>query len=66
MLPNNNDTLYRYSRLRSQEIRDEVESARDYPMRPHILRRRITILAGLALVGLTVVVMTLALGWWIL
>ena len=66
MLPNNNDTMYRYARMRSQEIRNEVASARNDAVRPHNLRRRMTVLAGVALVGLTVVVITLALGWWVL
>jgi len=66
MFQNNDEYMYRYSRMRSKEIRDDVESARNDPVRSHILRRRIAVLAGVALVGLTVVLMTLALGWWVL
>jgi hypothetical protein len=66
MFPNNDEIMYRYARMRGREIRREVESARDDQVRSHSLRRRLTVLAGLALVGLTVAVMTLALGWWVL
>jgi len=66
MFPNNDEIMYRYARMRGKEIRSEVESARDNRVRSHSLRRRLTVLAGLALVGLTVAVMTLALGWWVL
>ena len=66
MFPNNDEIMYRYSRMRSQEIQNEVASARDDQKRAHILRRRFTALAGVALVVLTMVAMTLALGWWVL
>ena len=63
MFPNNDEIMYRAARMHGQDIRNEVEAARDDQVRSHILRRRITVLA---LVGLTMVVMTLALGWWAL
>jgi len=64
MFPNN-EIMYRYARMRSKEIRDEVEASRDIRIDNHILRRRIAVLAGVALVGLTLAVTTLALSWWI-
>jgi hypothetical protein len=66
MLPNNDEIMYRYARMRSQEIRNEVEAGRDGPIRAHNLRRRLALLTGLALIGLTLAVTTLALGWWVL
>ena len=66
MLPNNDEIMYRYARMRSKEIRNEVDAGRDDPMRAHILRRRLKLLTGVALIGLTLAVTTLALGWWVL
>jgi hypothetical protein len=66
MFPNNDEIMYRYARMRSKEIHDEVQAARDDRIGAHILRRWIAVLAGVALVGLTLAVTTLALGWWIL
>jgi hypothetical protein len=64
MFPNN-ELMYRYARMRGKEIHDEVEAARNHRIDAHILRHRIALLAGVALVGLTLAVTTLALGWWI-
>ena len=66
MFPNNYEIMYRYARMRSKEIRNEVEAGRDDRIRAHILRRRLTLLTGVALIGLTLAVTTLALGWWVL
>jgi hypothetical protein len=66
MLPNNNDTMYRIARMRAKEIHDDVESARDDQIREHILRRRIVVLAGAALIGLVLAVTILALTGWTL
>ena len=66
MLPNNDEIMYRYARMRSQEIRNEVIAGRDDPIRAHILRRRLTLLTGVALIGLTLAVTLLALGWFVL
>jgi hypothetical protein len=63
MFPNNHEIMYRYARLHNKEIQDDVESARGGRVRAHILRRR---LAVVAVVGLTLIVMTLALGWWVI
>lgn len=63
MYPNNDEIMYRAARMHGKDVQNEVQSARDDQVRSHILRRRITVLA---LVGLTMVVMTLALGWWVL
>ena len=65
MLPNNDEIMYRYARMRSREIRNEVEAGRDDPIQAHILRRRLMLLAGVVLIGLTLTVTTLAL-WWVL
>jgi hypothetical protein len=66
MLPNNDEIMYRYARMRSKEIRGEVEAGRDDPIRAHILRRRLKLLTSLAAIALTLAVATLALGWWVL
>ena len=65
MFPNN-EIMYRYALMRSKEIRAEVAAARGNRIDTHILRHRFGVLAGVALVGLTLAVTTLALGWWIL
>ena len=66
MFPNNDEIMYRYARMRSKEIQDEVAKDRAYQIGAHNLWRRIAVLAGVALVGLTLAITTLALGWWIL
>jgi len=66
MLPNNDEIMYRLARMRSKEIRNEVNAGRDDPIRAHILRRRLALLTGVALIGLTLAVTMLALGWWVL
>jgi hypothetical protein len=66
MFPNNDEIMYRYSKMHAKEIHDEVESARDDQVHAHILRRRMAVLAALVLVGLTLAVTILALGWWML
>jgi hypothetical protein len=66
MLPNNDEIMYRYARMRSKEIQNEVTAGRDDPVRAHILRRRLTLLTGAVLIGLTLALTTLALGWWVL
>ncbi len=63
MFPNNDEIMYRYGRMHGKEVQNEVESVRTDEVRAHILRRKIALLA---LVGLTMVVMTLALGWWVI
>jgi len=63
MFPNNDEIMYRAARMHGKEVRNEVESARDDQVRSHILRRRIMVLV---LVGLTMVMLTLALSWWML
>ena len=65
MLPNNDEIMYRYAQMRSQEIRNEVDASRDDPFRAHIIGRRLKLLAGVALIGLTLALTTLALGWWL-
>ncbi len=65
MLPNNDEIMYRYARMRGQEIRNEVDASRDDPVQAHILSWRLMLLARVALIGLTLAVMTLAL-WWVL
>jgi hypothetical protein len=66
MFPNNDEIMYRYARMRSQEIRKEVEAVRDDPIHALSLRQRITVLGRLILVGLIVALALLALGWWVL
>ena len=66
MYPNNDEIMYRYARMRSKEIRNEVQAGRDDPIRTHILRRRLALLTSVALIALTLAVTTLALGWWAL
>jgi hypothetical protein len=66
MLPGNDEIMYRYARNRSKEIQADVASSRGEPFRPHVLRRRLAVIVGVGLVGLTLVVLTLALGWWML
>ena len=66
MFPNNHEIMYRYARMRSKEIRNEVDANRGDPFQAHILRRRVRLLAGVALIGLALAVTTLALGWWVL
>ncbi len=66
MFPNNDEIMYRYARMRSKEIRNEVVAGRDDPLRRQMFRRRLALLTGMVLIGLTVAVTTLALGWWLL
>jgi hypothetical protein len=66
MYPNNDEIMYRYARMRSKEIRNEVMAGRDDRARGHILRRRLALVTSVALIGLTLAVTTLALGWWVL
>jgi len=66
MLPNNHELMYRYARQRDDEIRKEVESSRDRAFDARLLRRRLMVIAGVGLIGLTLAVTMLALGWWIL
>lgn len=66
MFPDNNEIMYRSARLRAKEIQEDVESSRDDPCRAHILRRRIAVVVGIGLIGLTLIAATLALGWWVL
>ena len=66
MYPNNDEIMYRYARMRGKEIQNEVNAGRDDPIRAHILRRRLALVTSVALIGLTLAVMTLALGWWAL
>jgi len=66
MLPNNHDLMYRYARQRDEDIRKEVESSRDRSFDARLLRRRLMVIAGVGLIGLTLAVTMLALGWWIL
>ena len=70
MFPNNDEIMYRYSRMHGKEIRNEVEAARDEQVRSHILRRRLKVLAGAAVVAavsaVTLAAVTLALGWWVI
>jgi hypothetical protein len=66
MYPNNDEIMYRYSQMHNREIRGEVDAVRDAPTHVLDLRRRITVISGLILVGLTVALTLLALGWWVL
>ena len=66
MYPNHDEIMYRYARMRNKEIRNDVDASRDDPIRAHILRRRLALLTSVALIALTLAVMTLALGWWAL
>jgi hypothetical protein len=66
VFPNNDEIMYRFARMRSKEIRNEVDASRDDPIQARIVRRRLKVLAGVALVGLALAVTTLALGWWVL
>jgi hypothetical protein len=66
MFPNNDDMLYLYARMRSHEIRSEVESARAEQKHAESLRRRFALALGVGLIGLTLVATLLVLGWWIL
>jgi hypothetical protein len=65
MFPNNNEIMYRYVRTRGKELEDEARQVQGTSSSPHILRRRVAVLAGIALIGLTVVLI-LALGWWVI
>jgi hypothetical protein len=64
MFPDNHDIMYRTARLRSKEIRDSVEASRGDPTDAHIVWRRLAVLLGIGLIGLTLVAL-LALGWWV-
>ena len=66
MFPDNHDVMYRYARMRSKAIGDEVEAARGHLGQAHILRRRAAVLAGVVLVALTLAVTLLAMGWWVI
>jgi phosphoglycerate dehydrogenase-like enzyme len=66
MLPNNHELMYRYARQRDEEIRKDVELSRDRSFDARLLRRRLMVIAGVGLIGLTLAVTMLALGWWIL
>ena len=66
MYQNSDEIMYRYARAHDKEIESEVAASRGSGFDAHILRRRIALLVGVSLVGLTVMVAILALGWWVL
>ena len=65
MFPNSNEIMSRYVRARAKELQDEASLADRVTSNDHILRRRLAVAAGIALISLTVV-MILALGWWVI
>ncbi len=64
MFPDNHEIMYRTARLRSKEIRDDVDASRGDPIKTHVLWRRLAVWVGIGLIGLTLVAL-LALGWWV-
>lgn len=64
MYPDNHEIMYRTALLRSKEIRDDVDASRGDPTKTHALWRRLAMLVGIGLIGLTLVAL-LALGWWV-
>jgi hypothetical protein len=65
MFPNSNEIMSRYVQTRARELEDEANLAHGVTSNAHGLRRRLAVLLGIALIGLTVV-MILALGWWVI
>ncbi len=66
MYPNNHEFMYSLAKQRAKEIRAEVEASRGDPLRPHILRRRLTTVVAISLIGLTLVAAMLVFGLWVL
>ncbi len=66
MYPNSDEIMYRYARAHNKEIQSEVAASRGSGFDARVWRRRIALLVGVSLVGLTVMVAILALGWWAL
>ena len=66
MFPNNDEFMYRYAQMRSNEIRDEVKAARDSQDQADNRHKRLVLALRVGFIGVTLALALLALGWWVL